>query len=48
MGMNSPYGSLNFGASWKFASKISVVAGYDIYNNSDLVNTFTIQGDIDI
>jgi hypothetical protein len=47
-------GSLNFGASWSFSKNVSVIAGYDIYNNKNAyyntnnqnVNTFTVQVDI--
>jgi hypothetical protein len=49
MGTNSAYGTLNFGAAWKFADNVAVLAGYDIYNEKDLnlPNTFTLQVDID-
>jgi hypothetical protein len=47
-------GSLNFGASWAFSKNVSVIVGYDIYNNKDAyyntadqnANTFTVQVDI--
>ena len=43
-------GALNFGASWNFAKNVSVIFGYDIYNNKDVnvagKNTFTTQLDI--
>jgi hypothetical protein len=48
MGTESLYGSLNFGASWKVADNVSVLGGYDIFNNDDFVNTATLQVDIDI
>ena len=48
MGTKSVYGSVNIGASWKFAPNVSILGGYDIYNNSSLVNTATLQVDIDI
>jgi hypothetical protein len=48
MGTESAYGSLNVGASWKFAGNVSMIAGYDMYNNEDLVDTVTLQVDIDI
>jgi hypothetical protein len=49
MGSQSAYGTLNFGASWKFADNVSLLAGYDAFNNADLnlPNTFTVQVDID-
>jgi hypothetical protein len=47
-------GSLNFGASWSFSKNVSVIFGYDIYNNKKAyyntnnqnANTFTAQVDI--
>ncbi len=47
MGTNSVYGTLNVGASWKFASNVALLAGYDLYNNSNLIDTATLQVDID-
>jgi hypothetical protein len=47
MGTKSVYGTLNVGASWKFASNVALLAGYDLYNNSNLVDTATLQVDID-
>ncbi len=46
-GSRSSYGAMNYGASWKFADNVSVIFGYQIYNDVDLSNTFTIQTDID-
>ncbi len=46
-GSKSSYGALNLGASWKFADNVSAILGYDIYNNQELANTFTLQVDID-
>ncbi len=43
----SSYGTLNLGFSWKFADNVSAIFGYDIYNNQDLANTYTVQVDID-
>jgi len=48
MGTESIYGTLNVGAAWKFADNVSVIGGYDIFNNHDLVDTITLQVDIDI
>ena len=45
-GGDSALGALSFGLSWAFADNVSVIAGYDIFNNSDLNNTFTTQLDI--
>lgn len=41
-------GALSFGASWAFAKNVSVIVGYDIYNNvyTGGKNTFTTQLDI--
>jgi hypothetical protein len=46
-GSRSAYGALNLGCSWKFADNVSAIFGYDIYNDCDLANTFTVQVDID-
>ncbi|MDP2938901.1 MAG: hypothetical protein Q8O13_02310 [Candidatus Omnitrophota bacterium] len=46
-GTKSSYGTLNLGFAWKFADNVSAIFGYDIYNNRDLANTFTVQVDID-
>ena len=48
MGTKSVYGSFSIGAAWKFAPNVSIIGGYDICNNSDLVDTATLQVDIDI
>ena len=45
-GKNS-YGALSFGAAWKFAPNVSVILGYDVYNESAYKPTTTIQLDID-
>jgi hypothetical protein len=47
MGTKSAYGSLNLGASWKFASNVAFLAGYELYNNPKLIDTATLQVDID-
>jgi len=47
-------GALNVGASWSFSKNVSVIAGYDFYNNNHAyyntnnqnANTFTVQVDI--
>ncbi|MBI5025875.1 MAG: hypothetical protein HZC12_03925, partial [Nitrospirae bacterium] len=45
-GKNS-YGALSFGVAWKLAPNVSVIFGYDIYNESRYKPTATIQLDID-
>ncbi len=47
-GGNSSLGALNFGVSWAFSKDVSVIFGYDIYNNVNTggKNTFTTQLDI--
>jgi hypothetical protein len=47
-GGKSFMGALNFGASWNFSKNVSVIFGYDIYNNTATggKNTFTTQVDI--
>lgn len=46
-GAKNGYGALSFGVSWKFAPNVSVIFGYDIYNESTYKPTATIQLDID-
>jgi len=46
MGGGNSYGSLNFGISWAFSDKTSVLIGYNDYNNSSLPSTYTIQTDV--
>ena len=53
-GGNNFMGSLNFGASWAFSKNVSVLVGYDIYNDHKVMynstdtskNAVTIQVDI--
>jgi hypothetical protein len=47
MGSESAYGTLNIGGAWKFADNVGALIAYDIFNNSDLADTFTIQIDVD-
>jgi hypothetical protein len=47
MGTESAYGTMNLGASWKFADNVVLLAGYDAFNNSNVADTFTLQVDID-
>lgn len=45
-GKNS-LGALSFGAAWSFSPIVSIIAGYDIYNNDNWSKpTFTLQVDI--
>jgi len=44
-GKNS-IGAFNFGFSWSFNEKVSLLVGYDIYNISNIKNTITTQLDI--
>jgi len=46
-GTKSNYGTLNLGFAYKFSENTSVTFGYDIYNNRNLANTYTVQVDID-
>ena len=47
-GSKSALGAWSFGASWAFAKNVSVILGYDVYNNKKVAgqNTATIQVDI--
>jgi hypothetical protein len=47
-GSKSAVGALNFGISYAFAKNVSVILGYDVYNNRKVAgeNTFTVQVDI--
>ena len=49
-GGDSAMGALSFGASWAFSKNVSLIVGYDIYNNDKIAgkNTFTTQLDINI
>jgi hypothetical protein len=42
----SAYGALSFGAAWSFSPIVSLILGYDIYNNEAYKPTFTFQIDI--
>jgi hypothetical protein len=46
-GTNSSYGSWNFGGSWKFSDNVSMIVGFDRFNNRNLADTVTIQLDVD-
>lgn len=47
-GGDNSMGALNFGVAWSFSKNVSVIFGYDIYNEKSLAgeNTFTTQVDI--
>lgn len=47
-GSQSAYGAINYGFAWKFNQAVSVIVGYEIYNNPNLRNTITFQLDIDL
>lgn len=46
-GTESLYGALNFGFFYKFSDNVSTIFGYDMFNNRDFADTFTVQVDID-
>jgi hypothetical protein len=48
MGGKNMNGALSFGAAWSFAKNVSVIFGYDVWNNKKVAgeNTFTVQVDI--
>ena len=48
MGTESMYGAWNAGASWKVAERVALLGGYQAYNNPDLVDTVTLQVDVDL
>jgi hypothetical protein len=45
-GTESIYGAFNLGGSWQFTKDLSVLAGYQFYNNKNYADTFTVQVDI--
>jgi len=49
-GSDSAMGAFSFGAAWAFSKNVSLIVGYDIYNNEKIAgkNTFTTQLDINI
>ncbi len=46
-GTKSSYGALTFGGSWKFSDNVSMIVGFDRFNNRNLADTVTIQFDVD-
>lgn len=45
-GGENGYGALSFGVAWSFTPNVSVIFGYDIYNESAYKPTATVQLDI--
>jgi hypothetical protein len=46
---DNSYGSVNFGIAWNFAPNVSLMFGYDIYNDSSLFKpSFTLQFDMNL
>jgi len=47
-GSDSAMGAFSFGGSWAFTKDVSLILGYDVYNNQKIAgkNTFTTQLDI--
>lgn len=45
-GTKSSYGAFNLGFSWNFTKDLSVLCGYQFYNNKFYADTATIQVDI--
>lgn len=45
-GGKSALGALNFGVAYSITPSASILLGYDIYNNSALKNTMTLQFDV--
>lgn len=47
-GGKSAMGALSFGVAWAFSKNVSLIVGYDVYNNKNIAgqNTFTTQLDI--
>ena len=49
MGGDNSLGGLSFGVAWKFTPRVSMILGYDIWNDRAIAgaNTITTQLDID-
>lgn len=45
-GGESGYGAMSFGVAWAFSDNVSVIYGYDVYQNDALPSTYTVQLDI--
>ncbi len=48
VGSQCAYGTLNVGISWKCSTNVVLLVGYDRFNNDELVDTGTVQVDIDL
>jgi hypothetical protein len=50
MGGKNLNGAFSFGAAWSFAKNVSVIFGFDVWNNKKVAgeNTFTVQVDINL
>jgi hypothetical protein len=46
-GTKSIYGCWNIGGSWKFSENVSMLVGFERYNDRNLADTVTLQFDID-
>lgn len=46
-GSHSSYGAMNYGLAWKFNNNVSMIIGYEVYNNKGLKDTVTFQLDMD-
>ena len=46
-GTKSVYGCWNVGGSWKFTDTVSMLVGFERYNDHSLADTVTLQFDID-
>ncbi len=46
-GSKSAYGALTYGFSYKLDTNTSFILGQDVYNDSNLPDTFTMQVDVD-
>jgi hypothetical protein len=47
-GGNSAMGALSFGAAWAFSKNVSLIVGYDIYNNDKIAGKNTVTTQLDI
>jgi len=42
------FGALSFGVAYAFADNVSVLAGYDVFNDSSIDDAITVQVDISL
>lgn len=47
-GSDSAMGALSFGGSWAFSKDVSLIIGYDIYNNQNIAGKNTVTTQLDI